>query len=191
MSDAPASTRILDAAERLCQTRGFNGFSFRDLARIVGIRSASIHYHFPTKADLGRALIVRYRHKMESVMAEIERKEATAAGRLRRFAGVLRDVLRDENRLCLCGILAAEAATLPDEMKADVRHFFDGCETWLAGQLERGRAGGELHFAGPPGAAARTLLATLEGAMITSRAYGDDRRLLESATWLLAALEAA
>ena len=191
MSDVPAQTRILDAAERLCQVRGFNGFSFRDLAGIVGIRSASIHYHFPTKADLGKALIVRYRHKMEAVLGEIERKESTIAGRLKRFVMFLREVLRDENRLCLCGILAAEAGTLSEEMKVEVRRFFDGCEQWLAKELKVGRDQGELCFTGAPAAAARTILSTLEGAMITARAFGDDRRLAESAQWMLSQLTPA
>lgn len=185
MNETTVQFRILDAAERLCQTRGFNGFSYRDLAEIVGIRSASIHYHFPTKADLGKALIVRYRHKLETVMGEIERKEPTAAGRLRRFSGILREMLRDENRMCLCGILAAEAGTISDDMKAELRRFFEGCEKWLAGELHAGRQKGELSFSGSPAAAACTILSALEGAMMTSRAFGDDRPLRESAHWLL------
>jgi len=188
MEDSPAQTRILDAAERLCQTRGFNGFSFRDVAGIVGIRSASIHYHFPTKGDLGKALIVRYRHRIETVLGEIERKEQSVEGRIKRFVAMLRDLLRDENRLCLCGILAAEAGTLSDEMKTEVRRFFDGCEQWLAKELKAGREKGELAFDGPPAAAARTMLSALEGAMITARAFGDDRRLTESAQWMLGRL---
>ncbi len=185
MEEMAAPIRILDAAERLCQTRGFNGFSFRDLAEIVGIRSASIHYHFPTKADLGTALVVRYRHKIESLMGEIERKETTVAGRLRRFAGVLREILRDENRLCLCGVLAVEAGSISDEMKAELRRFFEGCEQWLVRQLQAGRQSRELAFSGTPAVVAGTILSALEGAMITSRAFGDDRRLRESAQWLL------
>lgn len=186
-----AQQRILDAAERLCQTRGFNGFSFRDLAEIVGIRAASIHYHFPTKADLGKALIVRYRHKMETLMGEIERKEPTVAGRLRRFVAALSDILRDEQRMCLCGILAAEAATITPDMRAELRRFFDGCEQWLTRELSAGREGGELSFQGTPATAARATLSALEGAMITSRAYGDDRRLGEAADWLLGQLTPA
>src|SRR5262245_2621010 len=139
MDETSVQSRILDAAERLCQTRGFNGFSFRDLAEIVGIRSASIHYHFPTKTDLGKALIVRYCHHLEGVLVDIERKERRAGERIKRFANILRDMLRDENRMCLCGILAAEAGTVSDDMKAELRRFFQGCEVWLASQLQNGR----------------------------------------------------
>lgn len=191
MGDDSAKVRILEAAERLCQTRGFNGFSYRDLATIVGIRSASVHYHFPTKADLGKALIVAYRHKIESVIGDIERKESTASGRLKRFVGMLRELLRDDNRLCLCGILAAESGTLSEDMKAELRRFFDGCEEWLSKELGAGRARGEFAFEGSPVVAARTMMSALEGAMITSRAFGDDRRLTESAQWMLGQLAPA
>lgn len=188
MNQSPIQARILDAAEKLCQTRGFNGFSFRDLADIVGIRSASVHYHFPTKSHLGKALIVRYRQRMESVIGEIERKESTVAARLKRFVSVLRAMIQREERVCLCGILAAETGTLPDEMKAELRRFFEVCEQWLADQLSGGRQRGEITLPGEPAAAARAVFATLEGAMITSRAFGDDRRLTESAQWLLGQL---
>jgi TetR/AcrR family transcriptional regulator, transcriptional repressor for nem operon len=190
METPSARTRILDAAERLCQTRGFNAFSFRDLAGIVGIRSASIHYHFKTKADLGKALIIRYRHALETVMGDIERRETRSLKRIRRFAGVLRSLLRDENRMCLCGILAAEAGTISDDMKAELRRFFEGCEAWLARELLAGRRAGELSFVGTPAAAACTMLSTLEGAMMTSRAFGNDRPLRDSAQWLLRQLAA-
>lgn len=188
MAEVDAQTRILDAAERLCQTRGFNGFSFRDLAEIVGIRSASIHYHFATKADLGKALIIRYRHKLEAAMEQIERKAPRAAGRLGRFVTMLREMLRDENRACLCGMLAADAETVSEDMRVELRRFFEGCEQWLARQLADGRKAGELAFSGSPAAVAQTLLSAIEGAMITSRAYGDDRRLAETARWLFSQL---
>lgn len=191
MDDRSAQIRILDAAERLCQTRGFNGFSFRDLAEIVGIRSASIHYHFPTKAELGKALIIRYRHKIESALGEIERKEPTAPGRLKRFAGMLRDMLKDENRLCLCGILAAEAGSISDEMRAELRRSFNGFQDWLTRELQAGREKGELKFVGAAEAAACAIFSTLEGAMMTSRAFGDDRPLRESTAWLMSQLAPA
>ena len=188
MDERPNQERILNTAERLCQTRGFNGFSFRDLADIVGIRSASLHYYFPTKADLGKALIVRYRHKLEGLLGEIERREPSVLSRFQRFVEFLIDVLGNENRLCLCGILAAEAGTLSAEMRVEIQRFFSECEGWFARQLEKGQASGELLVAGSPQVVARTILAGLEGAMITSRAFDDRKRLEESAKWLFSQL---
>ncbi|MDW8263214.1 MAG: TetR/AcrR family transcriptional regulator [Phycisphaerales bacterium] len=188
MSERPVQDRILDAAERLCQTRGYNGFSFRDLAAIVGMRAASIHYHFPTKSDLGKALIQRYRQKMETALGQIERKESTCTGRIRALAAFLRGMVRDGGKMCLCGILAAEAGSLPEEMRKELRRFFDDCEAWLASELAEGRARRELLFSGSVASAARTIMAVLEGAMMTSRAFDDEKRLSESAHWLLGQL---
>lgn len=183
-----AKTRILDAAERLCQTRGYNGFSFRDLADDVGIRSASIHYHFPTKSDLGKAMIMRYRQTLETAMADIERREATAPGRINRFVTMLRSILANENRLCLCGILAAEAGTISDEMKEELRQSFELAERWLTRVLDGGVRKKELKFTGSPRVAARSIFAALEGAMIAARALGEEDRLEESADWVLSQL---
>ncbi|MBL8877778.1 MAG: TetR/AcrR family transcriptional regulator [Phycisphaerales bacterium] len=191
MDEASAQVRILDAAERLCQTRGFNGFSFRDLAEIVGIRSASVHYHFPTKADLGKALITRYRRNMETLLEDMERKERTASGRIKRFAGMLREIVRDENRMCLCGILAAESGAISAEMRAELRRFFEYCERWLARQLEAGRDQGEIAFRGAAGVAAAAMLSTLEGAMMTSRLFGSDKPLRDATQWMMAQFAAA
>lgn len=191
MDETSAPTRILDAAERLCQTRGFNGFSYRDLASIVGIRTASIHYHFPSKLDLGKAMITRYRHRMEMLLDEIERKEASIVGRLKRFVNALRETFNDEKRLCLCAVLAAESATISDDMRAEVRHFFQGCEAWMTKQLAAGRASGETVFKGDAETVATAMLSALEGAMMASRAFGDDRHLRESSQWFIGQLVGA
>ena len=94
------------------QTRGFNGFSYADIAAEVGISKASLHYHFATKAELGRALIERYSERFDRALRTIERERAAAPARLRAYVKLYAQVLADE-RMCLCGMLAAEYATLP------------------------------------------------------------------------------
>ena len=37
--------------------RGLNGFSYRDISEPMGVKNAAIHYHFPNKMDLVKALI--------------------------------------------------------------------------------------------------------------------------------------
>jgi AcrR family transcriptional regulator len=107
---ADTAQRVLDVAERLVQTRGFNGFSYADIAAALGITKASLHYHFPTKADLGRRLIERYEHRFLEAVAAIDRSGADAREKLRRYAAIYVDVLR-ANRMCLCGMLASDYAT--------------------------------------------------------------------------------
>lgn len=158
---------LLDEAQALVQTRGFNAFSFRDLARALDLTSAGVHYHFPSKADLGRALVVRYRRTFAAALADVERSSDDAADRLLGFVAVYADVLRG-GRLCLCGVLASDAATLPPEVRAEVRAFFAETERWLTRVLEDGRGGGALRFTGDPADEAALTLAAVEGAMLTA-----------------------
>jgi TetR/AcrR family transcriptional repressor of nem operon len=186
---AHTATRILDAAEALAQTRGFNGFSYADVAARVGITTASLHYHFPSKADLGRALIDRYAGRFETALAQIDEQGDGARGQLAAYTGLYEEVLRD-GRLCLCGMLAAEYDTLPAPMQDAVRRFFDRNEEWLAAVLESGRSAGELQFAGDAQDAASLIVSGLEGAMLIARSSSSLRRFRSAAAQLLALLRA-
>jgi TetR/AcrR family transcriptional regulator, transcriptional repressor for nem operon len=186
-AETPATQRILDVAEECAQTRGFNGFSYADVAEKLRCTKASIHYHFPSKADLGSALIERYHRVFVEALAAIDRQTNDAREKLRRYAGLYDSVMRN-NRMCLCGMLAAEYATLPGTMQDELRRFFDANEVWLAAVLERGRAGGELAFRGPAKQRARTVLGAFEGAMLVARTYGDGRRFQSAAKQALADL---
>src|SRR5829696_4218068 len=103
--------RMLDLAERLVQTRGFNGFSYADIASALGVTKASLHYHFPTKAELGRRLIERYSEAFATALAAIEESGVDAREKLRAYVAIYASVLHNE-RMCLCGMLAADYATL-------------------------------------------------------------------------------
>lgn len=184
---ADTSRRILDIAERLVQTRGFNGFSYADIASALTLTKASLHYHFPTKAELGTRLIERYEAGFLKALEEIDRTTPDARDKLRRYAKIYADVLRN-NRMCLCGMLAAEYATLPKAMKEEMRHFFDENERWLVGVLEAGRASGSLRFTGSALDVARALVGSLEGAMMIARSYGEVARLETVADRLIAEL---
>jgi len=177
--------RILDLAERLVQTRGFNGFSYADIAASLGVTKASLHYHFPAKAGLGRSLIGRYEKNFLAALDAIQVK--SAVGKLKRYAGIYADVLRD-GRMCLCGMLAAEYATLPKPMQKELRHFFDENERWLAIVLEEGRRSGELEFSGNAKEVASLLVSSLEGAMMLARSHGDVKRFRTTADRLIADL---
>jgi TetR/AcrR family transcriptional regulator, transcriptional repressor for nem operon len=163
---------ILDAAERMVQIRGFNGFSYADVAGELEITTAALHYHFPGKAELGGALIDRYAERFGAALARIAAMDAPAPAKLRAYTDLYLGVLR-EHRMCLCGMLAAEYQTLPDSMRKSVVRFLDqNCE-WLSVLLEAGRSERSLHFDGEASAAARMIVGALEGAMLVSRPYAD------------------
>ena len=181
-------TRILDVAEHLVQTRGFNGFSYADVAAEINITTASLHYHFPGKAELGRALIARYAANFFDALTDIERRLPDAPSRLEAYAELYSSVLR-EQRLCLCGMLAAEYQTLPAPMREAVITFFDDNEVWLTRVLEAGRQEGTLDFTGSAPATARMIVCGLEGAMLVARPYGDSDRFQAAAAQLLSSLK--
>ena len=185
--DADTATRILDVAERLAQMRGFNGFSYADIAAELGITKAALHYHFASKADLGEALIGRYAARFGEALAAIDAGTTAAPAKLRAYAELYADVLRNQ-RMCLCGMLAAEYQTLP------------GRDAGRRGQLlrPRTRPGSGRSRAGPqrrqpalhrsPRETARMIISCLEGAMLVTRPYGDIPRFQDAAASLITGL---
>jgi TetR/AcrR family transcriptional repressor of nem operon len=178
------ATQILDVAERLVQERGFNGFSYADVARELGVTKAALHYHFASKAELGDALIERYAERFFEALSKVDGDRREAPEKLRAYAKLYADVFRDD-RMCLCGMLAADYATLPDPMRERVVRFFDDNEAWLARVLEEGREAGTIRFEGSSSPVARTLIGGLEGAMLVSRPYGDVKRFRDAAELLI------
>ena len=183
-ADADTATRILDVAERLVQVRGFNGFSYADVASELGITKPSLHYHFAGKAELGEALIGRYAARFAEALAEIDRGGGDAATKLDAYAGLYADVLR-EKRMCLCGMLAADYDTLPKPMRDAVIGFFDDNEVWLTRVLGQGEDEGSLRLGGSASEAAQAIIGGLEGALLIARPYGDVDRFQAAATRLL------
>jgi TetR/AcrR family transcriptional regulator, transcriptional repressor for nem operon len=188
-SSSSTASRALDTAERLVQVRGFNGFSYADIAAELQITKASLHYHFATKADLGEALINRYSARFFQALAEVDAGGAAAPAKLAAYAKLYADVL-SEQKMCLCGMLAAEYPTLPLPMQAAVVGFFDYNEGWLQAVLEQGRQERSLAFAGSARDTARMIVSGLEGAMLVTRPSRDAARFQVAAASLLASLTA-
>jgi TetR/AcrR family transcriptional repressor of nem operon len=183
------AARILDIGERLVQVRGFNGFSYADVAAELDMTTAALHYHFPGKAELGRALIERYTERFAAALADIDVNIADPPAKLDAYAGLYADVLRGR-RMCLCGMLAAEFGTLPEAMRVEMRHFFDENERWLVGVLQKGKREKKLTFTGSAVGVAQSLVGSLEGAMMIARSYSDPARFRMVSERLLAELGA-
>ncbi len=182
------SERLLDIAERLLQTRGFNNFSYADIAKELGITTASLHYHFRGKAELGQALIKRYARRFGEALGRIDRDVPDARAKLEAYTELYAGVLEGK-RMCMCGILAAEYQTLPRPMRRAVIGFFDENQRWLADVLEQGRADKTLTYTGSPEEVAQSILSTLEGAMLVARPYGDVTRFNSTAHQLVVGLD--
>ena len=190
MPNTETRDAVLDVAQELLQTRGLNAFSFRDVAERVRIKPASIHYYFPTKAELCRALIARQRADVKTSLDRIDSDERDANQKLARYVSVFRATLEVGNRMCLCGMLAADVTTLDTSVVEDLRRAFEDHEGWLKGVLDEGKKSGSLRFDASPRDEARLLLSSLEGAMLIARTFEDLCRFETSARHLLAKLKA-
>lgn len=181
--------RIMDTAQRMVQTRGFNAFSYADISKQVGIRKASVHYYFPSKKDLGKELVSRYRTAFRDRLDLIDSETDDSRRKLRNYAQLYLDALRDEDRMCLCGMMASDIATLPDEVRREVVSFFADNEAWLARVLDEGRKIQVFSFSGSAQSEAQFFLSGLQGAMLLARTYGDEARLRTTTNKLLTKLE--
>jgi len=168
--------RILDAAEPMARRGGYHGFSFRDVAAAVGVKSASIHHHFPTKEDLAEALAQRYTARFLDGLGAPEGSEA-----LNRIVAGYRSAIRADDQMCLCGIFGAEIDVVPPVVGAAVRDFYQANVDWAARAL------------GGPDARRRAevLIAGLAGAVLVARSTGDLALYDRVAEQLRAALSSA
>ena len=176
--------KILDIAEKLVQVRGFNAFSYADISQVLKIQKASLHHHFVTKSALGQALITRYRKNFQAELKLIETSSDSAVVRLERYIELYSQVL-SQNRMCLCGMLATDIATLPKPMRDGVAKFFAENEVWLSRVLEAGREEGALEFEGSPESVASLFVSSLEGAMLVARGNGQPKLFQDVARRLL------
>lgn len=170
------SDDILRCARSLIIEGGYNGFSYSDIANVVGIRNASIHHHFPSKSDLVRTLVAQYRKEAEAGLAELERRVSDPLARLRAYAGYWEACITDATApFCICALLATQIPVLPEEVAVEVRAHFRTLSAWLTSLLERGARQGSLRLAGTAKAEAEVFMAAVHGGMLSARAYGDPK----------------
>jgi TetR/AcrR family transcriptional repressor of nem operon len=168
MNDANKREEILDVSEAMIRRRGFNGFSTRDVANAVGIKAASVHYHFPGKADLGEAVTERYTARfLQSLGDPTDFGAARMA--IKHYVSMFQRALIKDGKLCLCAVLGAEIGSLPTSVGGNTRIFFNKNIEWLttaltaAGFSDTKARANALH-----------IIASLEGAMIVSKSLGEN-----------------
>jgi TetR/AcrR family transcriptional repressor of nem operon len=160
---------ILAAAKRAAQAHGYNGLNFRDLGEVVGIKSASIYYHFPSKADLGAAVAMRYWEDTAAVLEAMLAEASDPLSCLHQYPDIFRKSLENENRLCLGSFLGAEYDDLPEEVKKEVQTFADVNVAWLSKVLSAATAVGSEESERQ----ARAIFAAVVGAQLMARSRSD------------------
>lgn len=176
-ADSGTTGRIVDAGRQLMTLRGYNGFSFADVAVAVGIRKASVHHHFPAKADLAVAVVEQSRALIRARAAEFGTGAVSAVAALRGYTDYWERCIGDGSAsFCLAAVLAAEAPSLPAAVRAAVRAHFCDLMDWLAAVLALGRQQGAFAFDDTPEGEAERFMAAVYGAMLGARVFEDPER---------------
>ncbi|ABR90568.1 transcriptional regulator, TetR family [Janthinobacterium sp. Marseille] len=168
------SEEIINCARSLIVAGGYNGFSYADISKVVGVRNATIHHHFPTKSNLVRTLIVNYRWEVQLGMAELERNVPEPVEQLRAYIQYWESCITDGTApFCICALLATQLPALPEEVALEVSAHFRTLSDWLTLVLERGVANGSIRLTASAKDEAEGFMATVHGAMLSARAYKD------------------
>lgn len=165
-------SKILDVAETRIRVSGYNGFSFRDIAADVGIKSASVHYHFPTKADLGVKVMHGYTERLLEYLGDPEDNNVSAKALLQRYIDRYHQCLIKDKAMCLACMMGAEASSLPEVVAQEVARFFELNIAWLKTVYQRIDSNEKKKKLK---AKALHLLATLQGALIIARTMGNTK----------------
>lgn len=167
---------ILSCARTLIVNGGYNGFSYADIADVVGIRKPSIHHHFASKVDLVRTLVSRYREEAQAGLATMERNVPDPGEQLKSYVAYWEMCIKDATApFCVCALLASELPILPEEVALEVRAHFRALASWLTSVMERGKRQGRFQLSSTARVEAEGFMATVHGAMLSARAYGDPK----------------
>ena len=172
--------QILAFAEREIRRGGVDAVSFRDIATAIGIKSASVHYHFPTKADLMKAVTTRYIDRFIGGLGQADDPSEQPRDRLERLSDAYLAALRQDSSTCLCAVLGSVSMHLPDGTADLVNGFFGRLRHWI----ETALASTESRIS------ANLVISLLQGAMILSVAMADESPLIEAKQQLLSTLDA-
>ncbi len=182
---------ILDAAQEMLYRAGYNAFSYRDISEIVGIKTSSIHYHFPAKADLVTALAKRFKKSVAEALSEIDLNHSTPSQKLKALFRRFNLKSQECCSVCPCSMLSTDFANIPESARHEVRASWEDTERWLATVLDEGRRRGEFHFKGDPASVALSIFASIEGATVSASTFNEPGRMETVLDWIYDNLEAA
>lgn len=173
MAAPDTKTMLMDAAEHQVRHKGADGFSYADLSKQVGIRKASIHYHYPAKSDLLTAILVRYDERVMELLDGYAAERPTAGQQLDGFIDLYRDGLQDGTLLCLCVAYTVSQDSLSDDTQRAITRFRARVKSWLEQSFQRARSDGSVAHIGTPELEAAAVHALVEGAQIAARISGE------------------
>ncbi|MCS4270075.1 MULTISPECIES: TetR/AcrR family transcriptional regulator [Raoultella] len=171
---SPKANEIISYTRQLLTSGGYQSFSFADISAKVNIRKASIHHHFPSKAELVKVVVTEYREEARAGMQAMTRQMNDPLAELQAYVDYWATCIREgSSPFCICAMLAVELPTLPAEVAREVSGHFADLSEWLATLLRRGESEKRLRLPVSPADEASLLMATVHGAMLSARAFND------------------
>ncbi len=171
---SPKALEIIRRTNELLASGGYNGFSYADIAELVDVRKASIHHHFPTKADLVKATVALHRDATRRGLRSLDRLTPDPLERLVAYCRFWAECIQESNPpICICALLAAELPAIPAEVADEVKGHFEDLHAWIALIMEEGESKGRMQLSDTPSAEASMFIASIHGAMLSARAAGD------------------
>ncbi len=165
--------RILQAAEALMINRGYSAFSYADISESIGIRKASIHHHFPTKAGLAIAVLKDHRKLLLEGTKLLEQQIKNPLARIQAYVQHWEGCIRDHSMtFCVAALLGAELPSLPEEVQREICLHFKTLSEWLEKTLKAGVKERVIKLQEPATTEAQFLMAVVHGAMLSARAAG-------------------
>lgn len=161
---------IITLADEFIRTRGFNAFSYADVAGIMNVRKSALHYYFPSKSDLGISVIDKELEKM----ARLKEEGVNLPGdqQLKKLVETFFSSSRT-GKICLTGSLTPDYVTLSGPMQQKVKEMCQTTLVWMADCLEKGRTEGRLLFQGTANDRALIVLSGLLSSLLLSRVLGE------------------
>jgi len=166
--------QIIDKAFQLMLQRGLNGFSYRDISEPLGVKNAAIHYHFPNKMDLIKALIDENHQVLRRSTSEFMAYGGPAMPQLEGLFAFTMNQCQCGRPICMVGALAIDYDDLSEEIKDANNRFMKDSVNWLTKVMDTGREQNEFSFGGDAKSKALTILATIQGARQMARVHGVD-----------------
>jgi TetR/AcrR family transcriptional regulator, transcriptional repressor for nem operon len=167
--------KILDFGEALLQDVGYNGFSYAHIASELGVKNAAVHYHFPSKEELGCAIVKRYRDRFQLWINNSRVKDLSSVEKLDWFFGIYTNYRADNGKVCLAGTLETEFNAIPESLRAETEALTGEILTWLEQTLIEGRMQSLFSFKGEASDKAALILASLQGALQVARSMGTEK----------------
>jgi len=171
---SPKAQEIIRRTNELLAVGGYNSFSYADIAELVEVRKASIHHHFPTKADLVKATVALHRDAVRRGLQSLDQLTPDPLERLVAYCRFWAECIQESNPpICICALLAAELPAVPAEVADEVKGHFKDLHAWITSTMEEGESRGGMQLADTPSAEASMFMASIHGAMLAARAAGD------------------